>query len=68
MKIYKIVQAVVTPAKEEDVDPKELKMGIEVEKEHTDDEKLAKRIALQHLAELDDYYTRLKNMEKAAEK
>lgn len=50
-------------AKEEDVNKDELKMGIEVEKEHTTFEEVAKIIALAHLAELDDYYTRLKEME-----
>ena len=51
---------------EEDVDPEELKMGIEIEHEHTTDEETAKRIALDHLAEhLDsDYYSRLKQMEE----
>lgn len=48
------------PAKEEDVDPKELAMGIEVELEHTDDREEAKKIALQHLAEVPDYYSKLK--------
>lgn len=48
---------------EEDVDQSELRMGIEVEKEHTSDEDVAKRIALDHLSELDDYYTKLKKME-----
>ena len=47
-------------------DANELKMGIEVEKEHTDDEDLAKKIAKDHLAEVPDYYTRLKKMEKEA--
>jgi hypothetical protein len=51
---------------EKDVDPKELKMGIKVEMEHTTDPVLAKRIALDHLAELDDYYTRLDKMESEA--
>jgi hypothetical protein len=35
-------------------------MGVEVEKEHTPDEDVTKRISLDHLAELPDYYTRLK--------
>lgn len=42
----------------------ELSMGIKVEKEHTSDEKVAKEIALDHLKELPDYYTRLKKMER----
>ena len=50
---------------EEDVDSEELKMGIEVELEHTEDRAKAKKIALDHLAEIKDYYTRLKKMEAA---
>lgn len=42
----------------------ELSMGIDVEKEHTSDESVAKEIALDHLKELPDYYTRLKKMER----
>jgi hypothetical protein len=45
---------------------KELEMGIEVEMEHTDDSAIAKEIALDHLSEFPDYYTRLKKMEKQA--
>lgn len=47
---------------------KELEMGIEVEMEHTKSKKLAKEIAMDHLSEMPDYYTRLKKMEKEAEK
>lgn len=46
----------------------ELKMGIEIEKEHTDDPKIAIEIAKDHLAEIPDYYTRLKKMEDSAKK
>ncbi|MDD5650064.1 MAG: hypothetical protein PHF86_06575 [Candidatus Nanoarchaeia archaeon] len=55
---------------EEDVDQNELKMGIEVEKEHTPDEDVTKRIALDHLAESDGelYYTLLKQMEEKIKK
>jgi hypothetical protein len=42
----------------------ELKMGVEIEKEHTSDEKTAREIALDHLKERPDYYTRLKTVEK----
>ena len=52
---------------ENDVDPVELKMGIEVEYEHTSSEIIAKRIALDHLSECDDYYTKLKKMELTCE-
>lgn len=51
-----------------DVDPEELKKGIEVEYEHTSDRDTAKRIALDHLAEIPDYYTRLAKMEKQGKK
>jgi len=44
-------------------DPKELAMGIKVEKEHTTSEKAAKTIALQHLAEDPKYYSKLKKVE-----
>jgi hypothetical protein len=52
---------------EKDVDPEQLKMGIKVEYEHTSSEFIAKRIALDHLAECDDYYTRLNKMELSCE-
>ena len=45
---------------DENFDPKQLKDGIEVELEHTDDPELAKQIAKAHLAEFDDYYIELK--------
>jgi len=49
------------------VDPEQLTMGVEVEmKEHTKDEVVAKKIAMDHLAEIPDYYTRLAAMEKDA--
>lgn len=43
---------------------KQVQMGVNVEKEHTKSEVLAKKIALQHLDEFPDYYTRLKKAEK----
>ncbi len=45
-------------------DENELKMGIEVEYEHTPDKDVARKIALDHLTELKDYYTRLAKMEE----
>jgi len=51
---------------EADADPKELAMGIKVEMEHTSSKAMATRIALDHLAEINDYYTRLKKMEADA--
>lgn len=51
------------------VDEKELEMGIKVEMEHTTNKEIAKRIALDHLTEISNYYTLLKEMEdKAKEK
>lgn len=42
----------------------EICAGIEVETEHTSDKMKALEVALDHLSELPDYYTRLKKMEK----
>lgn len=42
---------------------KQLKMGIKVEGEHTTNKEDAEAIALQHLAEKPDYYTKLKKVE-----
>ncbi len=47
---------------------KQLEMGIPIEHEHTKDKDLATDIALQHLDEIPDYYTRLKKMEASAKK
>ena len=46
----------------------QLEMGIPIEHEHTKDKDLATDIALQHLDEIPDYYTRLKKMESDAKK
>ena len=51
---------------EKDADPEELKMGIKIETEHTNNLSIAKRITLDHLAEFSDYYTRLMKMEEEA--
>lgn len=51
---------------EKDVNKEQLKMGIKVEMEHTNNPMISKRIALDHLAEIPDYYTRLKKMEEEA--
>lgn len=44
----------------------QIEMGKEVEKEHTNDPDIAERIAMDHLVEIPDYYTRLKKMEEEA--
>jgi hypothetical protein len=55
-------------AKKHDVDleklQKELDKGINVEHEHTESDKTAKTIAMDHLFEDPEYYTKLANMEK----
>lgn len=42
---------------------KQLKIGISIEKEHTNNKHMAMVIASQHLDEIPDYYTRLKKVE-----
>ena len=42
----------------------QLKKGTKVEKEHTTNKKVAREIASDHLAELPDYYDRLKKIER----
>ena len=46
------------------IDPEQLSMGMEIEKEHTPNDAIAKKIALDHLAEIPDYYARLAQMEE----
>ena len=53
--------------KKAEPDPEQLKMGIKVEMEHTDDKEVAEKIARDHLNEVPDYYTKLKEVEKADE-
>lgn len=45
-----------------DFDQKQLRMGIKVELEHTDDPKIAQEIAMDHLSEDPEYYTKLKTI------
>jgi len=75
MKWYKIANK---------IDPKELAMGIKVEKEHLNiynelkkkfgdefvwtEDEFAEKIAKAHLKEIKNYYTLLKKMEKDAKK
>ena len=55
-------------AKKRNVDEKdimlELKIGSKIEMEHTNDVNVAIEIALDHLNEMPDYYTKLVKMEK----
>ena len=66
MALKRIMVIGIKPKKEEDipkdVDQKELKEGIKVEKEHTDKPCVAKKIALDHLKEDKKYYTKLKSL------
>lgn len=55
-------------AKPSQFDKSEIAMGMKVEKEHTDSKELAKQIAVDHLTEFPDYYTRLDKMESEAKK
>lgn len=45
----------------------QIEMGIKVESEHTGSKRMARMIALQHLEELPDYYSKLKKAEKIKE-
>lgn len=49
-----------------DLIKKQIAMGIIIEREHTNDDAKAKEIAMDHLAEFPDYYTRLKKMEEGS--
>lgn len=47
-----------------DFDPDQLAKGTRVELEHTRDRRLAREIAMDHLAEHPDYYIELEKMER----
>ena len=47
---------------------KQVEMGVKVEMEHTNDKEKAKEIAMDHVSEFPDYYSRLDSMEKKAKK
>jgi len=49
-------------------EPKQLQMGIGVEKEHTPSLTIRHEIAKDHLTEMPDYYTQLKKMEEAGKR
>jgi hypothetical protein len=56
-------------AKPSDFDLEQVRMGVEVELEHGEDcPYQALEIAMDHLTELPDYYSRLDEMESEAEK
>jgi len=51
-------------SKPSDFDPEQLRMGIDVEMEHTKNRRLAKEIAMDHLKEDPRYYSKLKKVHK----
>lgn len=68
--IYHVLCSILCEGKSKDFkgtyNPEELKMGVKVEMEHTKIPLLAYKIAKDHLAEIPDYYSRLKKMEGEA--
>jgi hypothetical protein len=68
--IYELLAAFLAHGRSKDFtgkyDQEQIKMGIKVEHEHTIDNRIAERIAKDHLAEFPDYYTRLDKMESEA--
>jgi hypothetical protein len=69
LKSYETVDAIAKKHRlDSSVIENQLKIGVPIEHEHTKDKTLATKIALQHLGEIPDYYTRLKKMEASAKK
>ncbi len=70
--VYKLISefagAGYSKGKNKGLDEEELRMGIEVEMEHTSNPVISRKIAYDHLTEIPDYYTRLAKMEKEAKK
>jgi hypothetical protein len=68
-KIYELLSSFFDAGKSktnppENVDPEQLKKGMEVEKEHSNNPIITRRIALDHISEFPTYYTALEKMEK----
>ena len=51
----------------DEFDPAEVKLGLEMEREHTDDEGVATGLVMDHLIEFPDYYSQLKQFEAGLE-
>lgn len=66
-KAPKLVGGVGDATAPEDVNPAELASGVTVEAEHTTDPDIATEIALDHLTDVPDYYTRLRKAGLAKE-
>jgi len=68
--IYAVLSSLLSEGKSKgkdiDADPTQIEMGIKVEMEHTTIPIISRKIAMDHLAEIPDYYTRLDRMEKEA--
>lgn len=68
--IYHVLSSILSEGKSKGkdlkVDSEQLEMGIKVEMEHTTCPVISRKIAMDHLAEIPDYYTRLDKMEKEA--
>ena len=71
-KIYGILSSFLSGGKSQgkklEVDASELKKGIAVEFEHTNNKRLAEKIARDHLSEFENYYTWLDWMESLSKK
>ncbi len=67
--IYMILGDILTEGKSKgftgNYDPEQMRMGREVEYEHTTIPEISDKISRDHLAEIPDYYTRLAEMERA---
>jgi len=68
--IYAVLSSLLSEGKSKgrdiEVDPSQLEMGIKVEMEHTTMPIISRKITIDHLVEIPDYYTRLDRMEKEA--
>lgn len=64
----KLVGGKADGKKQSDFDPKQLKLGKKVEREHSKDPDVRCEIAKDHLEEIPDYYTRLDKMESKAKR
>lgn len=63
-----LMEAGESKGKKDKVNKEQLEMGKKVEKEHTTNPAIAEKITRDHLAEIPDYYTHLKEMEDNAKK
>ena len=54
--------------KRSDFPEDQVKLGLRVEREHTDDQKIALEIVMDHLSESKNYYTELEKIEKKTKK